>query len=129
VGWRARADERKILHSQYMMIKCAVWIITQRHGCKTPSHATSVRRVEGNQNMRVDIYKFLEFYFVHLGSKDTAFLRTTCTVCVSFQPNCCLLKKSSNLLKKKLFTFFMKVVLKMKNSVALNPGLAFNSFV
>ena len=83
--------------------------------------------------MRVDIYKFLEFYFVHLGSKDTAFLRTTCTVCVSFPPNCCLLKKSSNLLKKKLFTFFMKVVLKMKyshkNLVALNPGLAFNSFV
>ena len=61
----------------YVLIKHAVQIIKQRSNCKTSSHATSVHKFEAwNQNegkrkkKKVDFDKFLDIYFVYLGTKD-----------------------------------------------------------
>jgi len=52
-----------------MMMKRALWIITQRHSCTTSSHATCVHKVEvGNQNVR-------ESGFIHISRFFCAFRR------------------------------------------------------
>ena len=95
-GWM----KEKFYILSMMMIKHALWISTQRHSCKTLSHAACVHRVEGNQNVRESGFiQISRIFFVHLRNKDITFLRTNCTVCVSLPTNCCLLKRFSNLFK------------------------------
>ena len=49
VGWRARVDERKILHSEYANDKTC-FMDYHTDSCTTSSHATSAHKVEvGNQ--------------------------------------------------------------------------------
>jgi hypothetical protein len=77
--------------------------------------------------VKVDLYKFLEIFFVHLDNKDTYSIFKDKLYSLCFITNKLLFIKDIFKFVKKLFTFVVKVVLKIKyshkNSVVLNSGL------
>jgi hypothetical protein len=79
---------------------------TNKDDCNTSSHATSVHRVaEGNQNVKVDFYKFLEIFVVHLDSKDTYSIFKDKLYSLCFITDKLLFMKEFFRFVKKLFTF------------------------
>ena len=76
---------------------------------------------------KVDLYKFLENFFVHLDNKDNYSIFKDKLYSLCFITNKLLVIKEIFKFVQKLFMFFMKVVQKIKychkNPEVMNPGL------